>query len=259
MTILNAAKVNSFLRQEQKAGKTYTPVQKAEVIESVVGLTQSQCERSLLARSPEMIPSEKVRPLTETKTELKIVVDAKTMTTLNRLKELLSHKMPGASYGQLLEFLARDKVETLEKKLMGATLEEATRKESEAVSTSLIGGAPCLNSDRPAPTIGVTAEVLPVEAAHELPERLSSAPRKYISVKDRRWVMSRAKGQCEHVNADGTRCSSRWQLELDHIVPLAANGKNDRMNYRALCKIHNLHHAKVNLGDWMNQYVSSFK
>src|SRR5262249_48776933 len=79
LSIVNAAKVSSFLRQENKAGNTYTPEQRREVIESVCGLSQSRCDLALLARAPETVPAEKVRPLTETKTELKIVVDQKTM------------------------------------------------------------------------------------------------------------------------------------------------------------------------------------
>src|SRR6476661_8305105 len=98
-------KVMTFFRQEKKAGKTYTPEQKTEVIESIAGLSQSRCERALLELAPESIPAEKVRPLTATKTELKIVVDEGTLTVLNRLKELLSNQMPHATYADLLDYL----------------------------------------------------------------------------------------------------------------------------------------------------------
>ena len=245
LTILNAAKVNSFLRQEQKAGKPYTPETKKEVIVSVLGLSQSKCEMALLARSPDVIPTEKVRPLTETKTEIKIVVDEETMAVLGRLKELLSHKMPDATYAQLLDYLAREKVGALERKRMGASLEELERQ------------PPTLT-----PTIGVTHPKCSEVPRAEVNSASGSGPtpRKYIPVADQRWVMGRAKGQCESIRKDGSRCTGRWKLEIDHIIPLANGGTHHRSNLRATCRSCNLYYAKTHIDSAiMEKYVPSFK
>jgi len=240
LSVTNAAKVNSFFRQEKRAGKTYTSEQKKEVIESVVGLSQSKCERVLLALAPEAIPAEKIRPLTDTKTELKIVVDESTLALLNRLKELLSNQMPDATYADLLEYMAREQLKILEKKQMG------------------VAGVETIT-----PPTGVKSEAAPSNPNEQertpRPENEKTA-RSYISVHDRRWVMRRAKGQCEYVSPEGRRCLSRRQLELDHIIPLSQGGRNERGNYRACCKPHNLYYAQMNLGAFlMSHYVPSFR
>ncbi len=241
LSLVNAAKVNSFFRQEKKAGHIYTPEQKAEVIESVLDLSQSKCERALLARAPESIPAEKIRPLTETKTEVKIVVNQETMAILKRLKDLLSNRMPNATYADLLDYLAREKVEVLEKKQMGVTLEEL-----ECVSTAT-------GEVTPANITSIKME-MEIEAG---PPHNAPTPRKYISVEDRRWAMRRAGGQCEHVSSNGRRCTNRRQLQLDHKIPLALGGTNERSNYRIACRACNIFYAKMHLGEVMNKYVPS--
>lgn len=195
LSIPNAAKVNSFFRQERKAGHSYTSQEKTEVIESVLGLSQSKCERALLARAPESIPSEKIRPLTETKTELKLVVDEKTLAILQRLKELLSHKMPNATYAELLEYLAREKIEILERKLLGATLEELENQHSH--STPPGGGVEALCEKFQ--LLGIVEkkdnnrkENEEVQAETAVAKETIPTPRAYIPVKDRRWAMQRA-------------------------------------------------------------------
>jgi 5-methylcytosine-specific restriction endonuclease McrA len=255
LTIPNAAKVNSFLRQEQKAGKPYDSEAKKEVIESVLNLSQSKCELALLARSPNAIPTEKIRQLTETQTEIRMVVDNKTMTLLGRLKELLSHKMPGAAYADLLDYLAREKVEALERKRMGATMEELEKQSLELTPDTGVESAPQSSIDLNSYGAQVTshAEVKPLN-------KMRVNPRKYIPIADQRWVMRRAKGQCEGIRKDGSRCTGRWKLETDHVVALANGGTNHRSNLRATCRNCNLYYAKKNIGSAiMRKYVSSFR
>jgi hypothetical protein len=241
LSITNAAKVNTFFRQEQKTGHVLTFEQKTEVIQSVAGLSQSQCERVLLSLAPGAIPVEKVRAVTDTMTEIKMVVDQGTLEVLERLRELVSHKMPNATYAELLDYLAREKVKDLEKKQMGTSPVSDFELDTETV--------------KPTYLVGSTGEVTQTSAAPVS----APTPRKYISVVDRRWVMRRAMGQCEHTPPDGRRCTSRWQLELDHICPLALGGKNERTNYRIVCKKHNLYHAHVSLGSVMKEYAPSLR
>ncbi len=146
--------------------------------------------------------------------------------------ELLSYSVKLARHeADILDCLAREKVEALEKKQMGTTLAEL-----ENVSTA---------TDEVASTI-----TLPLS---------EPTPRKYISVEDRRWVMRRARGQCEHVTLDGRRCTNRRYLQVDHKIPLALGGTNQRSNYRIACRACNLYYAKTHLGEVMNKYVPSQK
>jgi hypothetical protein len=248
LTVVNAAKVKSFFRREDRAGNTYSPEKREEVVQSVCGVSQAKCEAVLLALNPEAVPDEKVRRLTETKTELKMIVDEETMEILKRLKELLSNQMPNASYGDLLDFLAREKVDKLEKKQMGATLKELELERCSTTSVEADAGHKVTTpvevqvAVKPAPHVGI----LPIPT-----------PRIYIRVEDRRWAMRKARGQCENVGQGGVRCPSRRHLHVDHRIPLALGGLNERSNYRVLCKPCNLYYAKMYLGEIMNQYVPS--
>lgn len=55
----------------------------------------------------------------------------------------------------------------------------------------------------------------------------------------RRLIFQRDKGECQFKNASGKICGSRYQIEIDHIVPVSAGGSNAPENLRCLCRAHN--------------------
>ncbi|MBX3021894.1 MAG: HNH endonuclease [Bdellovibrionales bacterium] len=59
-----------------------------------------------------------------------------------------------------------------------------------------------------------------------------------VSRTARRYVFQRDKTCC-YVHADGRRCDSRYQLQVDHIVSLWRGGRNDVENLQLLCGLHN--------------------
>ena len=85
------------------------------------------------------------------------------------------------------------------------------------------------------------------ETASPHPARLVGE-RAPIPVEVRRQVWARDEGRCTYVSADGRRCESRWQLELDHIVPAALGGPPTIMNTRLRCRAHNGLHAEECFG-----------
>lgn len=52
-------------------------------------------------------------------------------------------------------------------------------------------------------------------------------------------VFTRDGGRCTFVGENGKRCNSRWNLEIDHIAPVAKGGNNSPDNLRLLCAKHN--------------------
>ena len=50
-------------------------------------------------------------------------------------------------------------------------------------------------------------------------------------------------GRCSFVGANGKRCNSTWDLEIDHVIPYARGGGNTPDNLRLLCRRHNMHEA----------------
>lgn len=68
-----------------------------------------------------------------------------------------------------------------------------------------------------------------------------------ISTVLRRRVIRRAGGQCEYTH-QGRRCSSRFQLEADHVIPKAKGGSDNLENLRCLCRSHNQMMAEQEFG-----------
>lgn len=69
--------------------------------------------------------------------------------------------------------------------------------------------------------------------------------RAYLAEGTRRFLFQRAHHCCEYVSAsNGIRCISKYQLQIDHIVPIAKGGANDPSNLRVLCRTHNLAEAR---------------
>lgn len=251
LSLSNASQLYSFFQAEKKEGKPYSPKAKQEIIQEMIGLSKKECERKLLARCPESLPKEKERAVSETKTELKLILDVSTMEKLQRLKDHLAHSYPQASHGEIIEYLINETLDRLEKKKRGAKPDQSS-----------------LNSLHPeiapVPEIVPVFESVPVPEGESVTHPLSPArhptPRTYIPVSDRRWVWNRAGGQCEYVSPDGIRCRGTYGLQFDHRTPLALGGKSDRSQLRVLCRNHNIQEGVHQMShDLMGKYVASLR
>jgi 5-methylcytosine-specific restriction endonuclease McrA len=81
------------------------------------------------------------------------------------------------------------------------------------------------------------------------------AASRWIASATRHLVWARDVGQCTYISPDGTRCESRYGLELDHQLPYAMGGDNSPGNLRLRCKNHNCLHAIESYGrEKVSQY-----
>jgi len=80
------------------------------------------------------------------------------------------------------------------------------------------------------------------------PKVNSEPPGKYIPTAVRRAVWERDGGCCSWTGPDGRRCGSRWQLEFDHIHPVALGGASTVDGLRLICRAHNMLHAEQVFG-----------
>ena len=137
---------------------------------------------------------------------------------LEQLKGMLAHAMPEASYAELLEYMTEQVLERLKKKKGIGLDEDAARAAAAAV-----------------------------EKENPLP----SGERVYIPIALRRATAARSGGRCEVV-VDGRRCTSRYRIQTDHVIPLALGGSNELSNLRDVCRNHNLQLAREKLGNRWN-------
>jgi len=71
---------------------------------------------------------------------------------------------------------------------------------------------------------------------------------RYVPAPVRDEVWQRDGGQCTFVGLGGHRCSSKYRLELHHIVPFAKGGPSVASNLTLRCKCHNLFAAEEDYG-----------
>ena len=73
-------------------------------------------------------------------------------------------------------------------------------------------------------------------------------------------VFLRDGGRCTFKGTDGRRCNSKWNLQIDHIIPFALGGDNSPGNLRLLCGKHNrLEAERVYGSEHMDRFKKGFK
>ena len=77
--------------------------------------------------------------------------------------------------------------------------------------------------------------------------RKSKTRSRHIPAKVRKEVLERDNHQCAYVSA-GKVCCSKWDIELDHLVPFAEGGQHTPENLRVLCRAHHQYVTEQRFG-----------
>ena len=179
-TLVQAA---SFFRQEAKASEPLSKKEKLEVMNDLQSKSTRETERKLLSRSSQPAASvrEKIRPLTETLTEIRFVADEKLMGNLEQLKGLLAHIDPNLSMAELIQKMAE---------IALAKLDPARRKPRAAKPDSNV--------------------------VHSAPEVKPEPRTANASLKKQ--VFTRDESACTWLDPKtGKRCGCRFRLQLDPL------------------------------------------
>ena len=116
LSLTNASMAHNFFKHEKKQNNVISDSKKIELIQKLENQSTRQTEKILVALSPNPIPKEKVRILTVTKTEIKIILDEKTKLKLEKIKQLLSNTLEDQTYGELLDKMSDIVLEKIEPK-----------------------------------------------------------------------------------------------------------------------------------------------
>ena len=181
-------------------------------MERCLDQSKREVEKTLLAQQSEparILTQEKIKLIESERAEVRFSVGKETLARMERAKELLGDQSLEAIFDRALQVL----VQAEEKKRgMGCT---------------------------PAKTKANISIEIPTQLAEE-----AALNSRFIPINMRRIVFERSQGQCEFVDAETQkRCSSRYQLHIDHVLPLALGGKTIQLNLRHLCMNHNLRAA----------------
>lgn len=222
LSTLSAAQ-GFFKREEIEQNKKYTVEEKREVLEALTHKSKRECEKILVSLSPESaVGQEKVKPLTETQTELRIIVDEETLKKVEKLRDLLAHQNPTGSYGKLLDLITEIALDKIDPQ----RIEERSQK-------------------RKAKKTQVTTPPAEEKTTHS--QDPVDAPASAASLKRQSYL--RDEGRCTYEDpVTGQVCGTTYKIQQDHIVPLALGGASTLENYQNRCSSHNLWEAVVKLG-----------
>jgi hypothetical protein len=175
---------------------------------------------------------EKAKPVTDTLTELKIYVNEETLKKLEKLRDLLAHQNPSGSYGSLIGLIAEFALDKVDPERIEARIQKRKEKAEKTSQTSL------QRADAIEGTLAPLAEEIPVRKETLNPSNPKN-PR-YISPSIRRQIFLRDKGCCSFQDpVSGRVCESRFQVQIEHILPVALGGKNELSNCTLRCFSHN--------------------
>ena len=198
------------------AGATLEPASPVARVEAELGGEQTPSAR------PSSPPRPEVRPVAEDLYSLRVTLDAATKAELDELAALLSHRVPRGDLAGVLREAIRCGLE-----------KHGVRKGSRAPARGKASPADAPEQEPPSP---------PVSSQRPGPSRPS------IPAAVRRQVWARDGGRCAFVAENGRRCESTWQLQFDHIRPVALGGDSKPANLRLRCRLHNILHAEQIFG-----------
>jgi hypothetical protein len=160
-------------------------------------------------------------PLTAGLRRLHLTVTAGFLERVAAARTGLSHALPGATTEQVLEAA------------LAALLEKQARRKGLGKRAAQAPSSPF----PPAPARSTSPLTLaPIPERPDVPAALERA------------VRLRDGDRCQFPLDSGGVCGSTWQVELDHVVPVAIGGETTLANLRCLCRPHNQAAAREALG-----------
>lgn len=202
LSLTALSEVRQAVRAQEKSSNEKMPKEKqVELAEAVVDCTKKEAQAVLAKKLPHYKPVtfEQKREITDGGMQITFRITKIQREKSDEARNLLANKGPVKNFAALHEGLCDF---YLRKKDLAA------QKSSSRSTQSFLSGQ---------------------EA-----ERNSMIP---IPLK--RLVLVRDHKQCQFKTKSGDICGSRYQIHIDHIVPLSRGGKTELSNLRCLCRAHN--------------------
>jgi hypothetical protein len=225
LNLSQLVKVDQCLKQEKKQGNIVSLEQTQNLLSQIENKNSFETEKVLsieLNYTPKTY--QKIEPQRDGTVFVSIPFSPEDFEALKEVQSLLSHIIPENDLAKVIAYMTKAQIQ----KMKGKEAKNQSAKKIEIKDNIQVDET--LKSEPKKST----------QSFRVMPKN----KRKYISVKVKRAVFARANHCCELVHSDGKRCQSKFQLQTDHIIPLACGGTNDFENLRLLCGIHNRSEAE---------------
>lgn len=278
VNLTSLSRAQSLIRAEEKrTGSTIDVAIKEMVLERIETRSSKEVDRTLASIFPEASlihvgAGERARVLDDQHVRMPLVLTNSQLEKIERVRELTSHSKFGASLAEVIEtvvdeFLERkDPLRRLVKAKANshnihqkAVTKPVPERDTKAEITEYRAGNQTTSSPEGFIAQGNTAAQVQKDTSDAQPRaKVKSGPsangRSHsrgaslgTSVRDA--IIKRDEGKCQFVNpATHAKCGSRFQVQVDHIIPRALGGGDEMENLRLLCRTHNLLMAERALG-----------
>lgn len=207
LTLTSVARVASHARREN-----LEPAQVAKLLPQIENLSVQRIDRLLASLAPEPTRVEKLKPINDRQTELRVTLDAETLELLEQARELDAN--PGVEVAEVLKRSLRQYVKA-----------KRTQKACELKNPE---------------------QITPARRSTAVTKRTRAIPRPL-----RREVWKRAGGRCEYRDPEtGKLCDATHALTFEHRTPFALGGSHTRENLALFCAAHNTHAGEKVFGRW---------
>ncbi len=192
-----------------------TNIERAKIaLQKIEGHNSFQTEQLLAIEFNQPIQtSEKAKPQLDESVRIEFTLNKEQYQQLLQAKSLLSHIHPEGKWSDIISTLA-----------MKFNQNKLGKQQQNSRSASALGSfnqtcSKSQNSNKGAARIKL---------------------RPHIKTSLRRQLLTSAKHECQYTNPiTKKKCGSTFQLQLDHIHPVALGGAHDINNLRVLCAVHN--------------------
>ncbi len=226
--VLNLSKLTmaqEHFKYLKKKGEMVDSIKKEKILADLQLKSTRECEKYFVALAPEAKSRERIRALTETESEIRIIVSNELLKKIEQFKNLQSHVKYDASLAEVLEMALDVAIQKKDPRKI------AVFPKNKKIRSML--------KEK-------TVEQLPSRSKESIKDNLN--PR-FIPASTRRFIWTRDQGRCTFKNKEtGQMCGSTYQIQIDHIHPVSLNGDADPKNLRLLCRTHNAHQARKIFG-----------
>jgi hypothetical protein len=216
LNITNLDRAQSFIKSyEKKNNEVLNQTEKLELIENIKNKTTKEVKEYFARLDPETtLPPDLVKHLSEKHVQVSWTLEKILLEKLDYLKSLISHEYPLVTANDLMGLMLTETIKNVEKK------KGVYQKPSRTKAIDFIENPNSLKT-------------------YKSSKYFISNNSRYISRIVKRYALAKANNRCEHVNSDGTRCPSTYQLQFDHIISFSKGGSSTLENIQMLCRVHN--------------------
>lgn len=251
LNLSQLTQVQKCLKESSKNGEVVSVEKTLEILNKLDNQNSFETQKTLALEMDLPVEfHERIKPQKDDSVRLELTLTQKQFAELEQAKSLLSHICPEGQWSEVIATLAE---QFNKKKLQGQTkLTQSVaateiRQEFTDSSIGTAGREKPYMSENPKP-VGNKKSTSSRSSTSSSVVTFKSASakvslkykRRYISVHTKRDLLKKAQHRCEYQDpATGLKCSSHYQLEVDHLFPVALGGTNDIENLRILCRTHN--------------------